>query len=110
MPVGVLGLSRPMALRPPSPTSTEAIAERLRLTREASGMRQAAFCRLIGVSPQAWNNYETGARRISLDQAIRLCSVTGATLDWIYRGLSASLPLAMAAKIIELQEQPRKRA
>jgi transcriptional regulator with XRE-family HTH domain len=100
-----------MAARPSSPTSTEAVAERLRLTREASGMKQAAFCRLVGVTPQAWNNYETGARRISLDQAIRICAVTGVTLDWIYRGLSANLPMEMASKILALQEQPpRKRA
>lgn len=92
-------------VRPPPPTSNDSIAERLRLTREASGLKQAAFCRQVGISPQAWNNYETGARRISLDQALRVCAVTGATLDWIYRGISSSLPLALASRILTLQDE-----
>lgn len=76
--------------------SGEAIAERLKRTREAMGFNQAQWCRLTGIEPQAWNNYESGLRRISIDQAIKVCQATGVTTDWIYRGLmSAGLPMGI---------------
>ncbi|WP_315759176.1 MULTISPECIES: helix-turn-helix transcriptional regulator [unclassified Bradyrhizobium] len=78
------------------------IGRRLRRTREAMKLNQAMFCRLVGIQQQAWNNYERGTRRISLDQALRVCKVTGVSLDWIYRGLAAGLPVNI---INGLQEQ-----
>jgi transcriptional regulator with XRE-family HTH domain len=44
------------------------------------------LCRLADISPQSWNNYETADSNIGIEPAIRLCNVTGVTLDWIYRG------------------------
>ncbi len=78
------------------------IGRRLRRTREAMKLNQAMFCRLVGIQQQAWNNYERGLRRISLDQALRVCKVTGVSLDWIYRGIAAGLPVNI---INGLQEQ-----
>ena len=100
----------PMARRPSAPTATEMIAERLRLTREAKGLKQAAWCRLVGIGPQAWNNYERAVNRISLDQAMRICAATGVTLDWIYRGIAAGLPIEMASEIQRLDRDRRKSA
>lgn len=40
----------------------------------------------VGVVRPAWTQYESGARRIHLDPALRLCNATGVSLDWIYRG------------------------
>jgi transcriptional regulator with XRE-family HTH domain len=80
--------------RAPGAESVEAIAERLKATREAMGFNQAQWCRLVGIETAAWNNYEIGLRRISIDQAIKVCQATGVTTDWIYRGLmSAGLPV-----------------
>jgi transcriptional regulator with XRE-family HTH domain len=98
----------PMAKRPSAPTAVEMIAERLRLTRAASGLNQAAWCRLVGINPQAWNNYEQARNRISLDQALRICSATGVTLDWIYRGIAAGLPISMASEIQRLDRDRRR--
>ncbi|MET3252239.1 helix-turn-helix domain-containing protein [Bradyrhizobium diazoefficiens] len=83
------------------------IGDRLRWIREARQMNQATFCRLVKIEQQAWNNYERGTRRISLDQALKVCAKTGASLDFIYRGISSALPhdLAMA-----IEEQQRKGA
>jgi transcriptional regulator with XRE-family HTH domain len=79
------------------------IADRLRRTREAFKMNQAQWCRLVGIETQAWNNYESGRRRISIDQAIKVCQATGVTIDWIYRGLmNSSLPSSIQ---IELQKK-----
>lgn len=97
--------SAAMARRPQSVTDVDAIARRLELTREASKLNQAAWCRLTGISTQAWNNYETGDRRISLDAALRVCVASGATLDWIYRGITSGLPLSLATAIAELERR-----
>jgi DNA-binding XRE family transcriptional regulator len=92
-----LGHSRRM------PRDVDAIAERLKLTREALGLKQAAFARLVGLEPQAVNNYETGLRRISVDQAIKICAATGVSLDWIYRGLASGLPVNLATALQQRQ-------
>jgi len=63
------------------------------------GLTQAAWCRVTGIEPQAWNNYERGLRRISLDQALKVCQATGATLDWLYRGMADGLPVRLAMAI-----------
>jgi len=79
-----------------TPQDRAAAATRLRLIRETSGISQVEFCARVGISPQAWNNYERGARLISLDQALAVCSATNVTLDFIYRGLTLGLPAEIA--------------
>jgi transcriptional regulator with XRE-family HTH domain len=88
----------------------KSIGQRLKWTREANGLTQAAWCRLVGIEAQAWNNYERGSRRISLDQALKVCKAAGVSLDWIYRGLIFGLPSELAAALQELArvERPAK--
>ena len=90
-----------MARGAPNPTSIEEIGERLRITRAALGHTQATMSRLMGSSTdgQAFGNYETGERRISIDHALALCAKVGLTMDWIYRGNIQSLPAELAEKI-----------
>jgi transcriptional regulator with XRE-family HTH domain len=90
----------------PDPLSLDAIAERLRLTRNALGLSQADIGRLAGIGAQAWNNNERARDRISLDQALKLCTATGVSLDWIYRGIMQGLPHDMAVKIQQLAREP----
>jgi transcriptional regulator with XRE-family HTH domain len=87
------------------PADTLEVAGRLRTTREALKLTQAALCRLTGIAPAAWNNAETGDSRISLDKAKQLCDATGITLDWVYRGVKAGLPLPIATAIQELESK-----
>lgn len=90
----------------PNPTSREMIAHRLRLTRRALGYTQAFISNLIGLQQSAWNNYETGLRRIDVDPALRLCAVTGVTMSWIYEGNIATLPADLAEKVqLELRAE-----
>jgi transcriptional regulator with XRE-family HTH domain len=77
------------------------IGDRLRLTREAKGLSQATWCKLVDIETQAWNNYERGRKRISIDQALKVVKFAGVTLDWIYRGEQAGLALEMAMAIRE---------
>ncbi len=81
------------------PTGLTEMARRLRTTRLALKLTQARLCRLARINPQAWNHAETGKARIGLDSAIRLCEQTGLTLDWIYRGVRAGLPLEIREAI-----------
>jgi len=74
------------------PTNTLDVSERLRISREALKLTQAALCRTTGISTAAWNNAETGDARIGLDNAILLCQATGLTLDWVFRGVRGGLP------------------
>lgn len=87
------------------PTSKEAIAQRLIATRGALGLTQAAFGRRCGIAPQTLNNYEQAINRISIEQALMICQATGATLDWIYRGEMAGLPLMIVEGIQKKQQQ-----
>lgn len=75
----------------------QAVGKRLRLTREAMGLSIVAFCRLAGIEANAWSNYEAGTRRISLESAIKVCLASGVTLDWIYLGSRAGLPVRIAS-------------
>lgn len=100
-----------------SPESLAAVADRLRLIREATGLNKAAWSRLVGITPQAWNNVEgsknlPAANRISLDQALLVCRATGVSLDFIYRGeMIDRLPSKLLSAIQEIQrETKRKRA
>jgi DNA-binding XRE family transcriptional regulator len=83
----------------PMPDKTQVIADRLRATREALGLKAVELCRAIDCSPTRWSNYETGRQRITEEIAIRLCDVYGLTLDWIYRGRVDGLPLSLHRKL-----------
>src|SRR5262249_30852518 len=84
------------------------IGDRLRLTREALKKNQADWCRMVGIEQQAWNNYERGRRRISLDHALKVVKATGVGLDWIYRGISKDLPQDIFAGLRELESGRRR--
>lgn len=95
---------------PPDPLSREAVADRLRMTREALGLNQAEMGRRVGISAQAWSNNELGRDLISLKQAMKICVATGVGLDWIYRGLMHGLPHDLAVKINSLPAPKEKRS
>lgn len=82
--------------------SLEAIAERLELTREALGFRtQVAFVEAVGcgLTPQKWNNYLAGMARLPVPVALEMCKKFRLSLDWIYRGDPAALPVQLYESI-----------
>ena len=93
-----------MARRSRDPTTLNEIAERLALTRRALGYTQVTMARLMGSATvgQAWENYEAGRRRISIDHALALCRTCGLTLAWIYQGQMDSLPKSLYDKIQQM--------
>jgi transcriptional regulator with XRE-family HTH domain len=103
--IGIAGPFPAMAQRPISPTSLPAIAARLRLLRESTRLKQAAFSRLVGLSASQWNNYERARERIAIDQALKLCASTGCSLDYIYRGERGGLSFKLATDLQELEKE-----
>lgn len=88
-----------MAKKSLPPSQVEQIAHRLRMGREALGMSAAELCRRTGIQPNTYSQWENSKGRPQLDEAIKLCSALGYTLDWIYLGDRSGLPYAIASKI-----------
>lgn len=82
-----------------APRSPDAIAERLRITRAALGMRQNAFAGAAGIAPNTYNQWERGIGRPDIDYAQALCDAHGLSLDWIYNGDASNLPGVLIEKI-----------
>ena len=88
-------------------------ARRLRATREAFGMTQTQICRAVGVRPSTWNNWEMKGLRPGLDEAIKLVRILSLSLDWVYLGILAGVPLDIAQRLREaylrIRDQPNPR-
>jgi transcriptional regulator with XRE-family HTH domain len=84
--------------------SDAAIGERLRLTREVLGLQQNEFAARANVSETAYNGYEKGSKRPSIENAIALCEAWTLTLDWIYRGDQSGLRYDTAEAIKAIRQ------
>ena len=82
-----------------NPQSPEEIGKRLKKLRKALGKTQAEMAELAAISKRAWSLIERGSRRIGVGAALRLCDLYGLSLDWIYRGNIAQLPLNIIKKM-----------
>lgn len=89
------------------PESKEAVGERLELLRLAMDVQNQALAGMIGVSPAQWRNYKVGDNMIPVDSANRLCMVTGADLDFIYRGLRDGITGHLRERLLALETNPR---
>lgn len=75
------------------PNEYAEIGRRLIALREAeSKLTQKEWAEKHGFNATQYNNWETGARRITVDAAERLCDLYGLKLDFIYRGNISGLP------------------
>jgi transcriptional regulator with XRE-family HTH domain len=96
-----------MTSRSSAPESTDMVAERLKLLRQALGLEQAEIARRAGISPSAWNNAETGDNRIGISNAIKLRTAFGIGLDYIFCGDLRVLPAELQREIARLNTPPR---
>lgn len=99
-----LNLQSGFAMVPPAMAEGDAkdIGRRLRAIRTALGLKQNVMAARIGEAdggPQKWNNWEHGRDRIPVPSAIKVCIASGATLDYIYRGLMGGLPSDLAQRL-----------
>lgn len=73
--------------------SSDKIGTRLRALRSKLDKSQAEMAQALGISQPQWSQYESGARRITLDVAAAIAMYYGVTLDWVYFGDPAGLPM-----------------
>lgn len=75
--------------------SVTAIAARLVLLRRAMNWTQTEMARQIGIQLTTWNNYELAVSPIPWQTALKVCAVTGASLDWIYQNQRGLMPVKL---------------
>jgi len=83
--------------------SKSAVGERLRLTRQITGLDQGEFAGRAGIAPNTYNQIEKGKKYPSTEKAIALCEAYDLTLDWIYRGDPSGLRYQTADAIKALR-------
>lgn len=91
------------------PSSYLAIGTRLSHLRRVLGFTQVEMAEKLGMTGPRWANYETGTSRIPVDEALKLVQMIGVSLDWIYYGNRAMLPLHLVEKIDAVAAEPVKK-
>ena len=82
------------------PAPHAVIGQRLVAIREGfSDLDQRNWALKHGFGITQWNNWEKGIRRITVDEAERLCALYGLSLDFIYLGRRDGLS-EKASKIV----------
>lgn len=89
-------------------SSYKAIGKRLNHLRRVMGLTQAQIAEMLSMTGPRWANYETGTSRIPVDEALKLVRIASVSLDWIYYGNRAVLPLHLAEKIDAMATEPPK--
>jgi transcriptional regulator with XRE-family HTH domain len=100
-----------------NPLSAISVGNRLELLRAALDLQDKTLAGMIHASPQKWGNWKAGRNVIPHDFAAKLCAVTGATTDFIYRDVRANMAEGLAEKIAKVesslnlaQPKPSRRA
>lgn len=75
------------------------VGERLRLAREALGVKQAEFARRHGIDKTKLSHWERGTNLPSLAYVHLLWREYQISADWIYLGLRSRLPQDVAASL-----------
>lgn len=81
-----------------------AIAARLVLLRRAMGWSQTEMARQLGIQLTTWNNYELAVSPIPWQTALKVCAVTGASLDWIYQNQRGLMPVKLIGDIEKVSQ------
>lgn len=61
----------------------EAIAERLRLARELSGLSQGQVAQMLGLQRPAISEAEAGRRKISAEELAKLSEIYAVSISWL---------------------------
>nr|WP_242532146.1 helix-turn-helix transcriptional regulator [Salipiger thiooxidans] len=77
----------------------EAVCARLTRVRELSGLNKKDFSDKLGMSPQAWGEYENGKRDLPLSVAKKLRKAYSIPLEFIYFGNKSDLPHRIATEL-----------
>jgi transcriptional regulator with XRE-family HTH domain len=68
-------------------TTLTMIGRRLVWLRQALGHSQADWARELRISNQQLNKWEAGTRLPNIDALVTICDASGASMDYLFRGL-----------------------
>lgn len=88
--------------------SLKEVSDRLILLQQALGLSAAELCRRADIGRNQWSQFQAGAikkRRITLATAYKLKDTFGVTLEWIYDGDPARLPVELAEALRRLRKR-----
>lgn len=71
---------------------------------------QGEMAKKLGATTGTYNHWTTGQALITVPAANRLCTLSGATLDYIYRGEISGLPMRLITLLSEPPEQPSEKS
>lgn len=77
----------------------ERIGARLKLLREALGLKPSEMADLLGIERTYWSRFEGGKRAITEPIAALLVDRFGVSLDFVILGRWGGLPMDLAAKM-----------
>ncbi len=93
----------------PTPMLTEMrpekIGHRLKLLREALGLKPAEIADILGIERTYWSRFEGGKRAITDVVAALLVDRFGVTLDFLILGRWDRLPLDLATRMRDLESK-----
>lgn len=87
----------------PPQAEVDQIAARLILSRKALNITAAELCRMTGIKPNTYSQWENAKGRPRLDEAKLLRRTLGYTLDWIYEGDRSGLPMKLAGAMADME-------
>ncbi len=83
--------------------SLDSIAERLKLTRQALGLKQIEFCGRAKIAANTYNQWERAKQRLTLEGGVALCEAHRLTLDWLFRDDPSGLRYDLADAIAKMR-------
>jgi transcriptional regulator with XRE-family HTH domain len=96
--------------RVPTGIKTFDVARRLREAREAIEPNASKFAGQAGIAQNAYSQFETGKRLLTLTAAVKLYDRYHLSLDWLYRGDVAFIPTGLSDKLAMAEPPRAKRA
>jgi len=93
------GMTKEIDSRIPREMYPDRIGARLRLIREAFGLKPAEMADLLGIERTYWSRFENGHRAPSDEVSYLLTERFGITLDYLFLGKMDKLPLDVAEKL-----------
>ena len=85
--------------RLPPEMEPKSIGTRLRLVREAFGLKPSEVSDLLGIERTYWSRFEGGHRKLTNEVAFLIVDRFGVTLDFLFLGRWESLRFDVAEKL-----------
>lgn len=83
---------------------SDKIGRRLRILREALGMKPSEIADSLGMERTYWSRFENGKRALTDPMAALICERYGVTMDYLILGKWHQLPLELATKMRAVEE------